>query len=93
MCQLIGAPGSFRCTDSDTNIVLSNTFEYRKPSAKEEARLIEEAKLAGKSVKADMTSRFLGLVTLGRTQIVKIELEERSSDLSNSQGLPTRTKA
>lgn len=84
--------GSFKCTDRDTNIVLSNTFEYRKPSAKEEARLIEEAKIAGKPVKADMTSRFLGLVTIGRAQIVKIELEERRSDLSGPSSLPVRIK-
>ena len=72
--------------------MLSNTFEYRKPSAKEELRLIEEAKLAGKSVKADMTSRFLGLVTIGPLQVVKIELEERRTDIS-SQTLPLRVKA
>ena len=72
--------------------MLSNTFEYRKPSAKEELRLIEEAKLAGKSVKADMTSRFLGLVTIGPRQVVKIELEERRTDIS-SQTLPLRVKA
>lgn len=73
--------------------MLANTFEYRKPSPKEEARVIEEAKLSGKAVTADMTSRFLGLVTIGRAQIVKIELEERRTDTSGGQDLPLRVKS
>ena len=85
--------GAFKCTDSETNVVLSNTFEYRKPSPKEEARAIEEARLSGKAVKADMTSRFLGLVTIGKAQIIKIELEERRTDTSGGQNLPMRIKS
>ena len=73
--------------------MLSNTFEYRKPSPKEEARAIEEAKLSGKPVTADMTSRFLGLVTIGRPQIIKIELEERRTEMSGSQDLPVRVRS
>ncbi|ETN38514.1 uncharacterized protein HMPREF1541_06549 [Cyphellophora europaea CBS 101466] len=84
--------GCFRCTDNETNVVLSNTFEYRKPSAKEEAKAIEEAAQSGKPVKADMTSRFLGLVTVGKEQIVKIELEERRTGAMLEGSLPTRSK-
>jgi hypothetical protein len=93
VCQLKRGAGTFKCTDCDANIVLSNTFEYRKPSAKEEARVIEEARITGKAPKGDMTSRFLGLVTIGRPQFVKIELEERRTDLAGPQGLAVRTKA
>ena len=45
----------------------------------------------GEAAKADMTSRFMGLIVVPKNQIVKIELEERRSE-PTSQELPVRQK-
>jgi hypothetical protein len=102
--------GSFRCTDrvsrtsesrpwvdtlQDSNVILSNAFEYRAPSRKAEAAAIEQARTTGESSKADMTSRFMGLIVIPKHHIVKIELEERRSEpaeTASSQEIPIRPK-
>ncbi|CAJ2500594.1 Uu.00g034470.m01.CDS01 [Anthostomella pinea] len=57
--------GTFKCTDTHTNVVLALTYEYRQPSHQ---KLAEAAAAAANSrsdsVKADMTSRYLGLVVI-----------------------------
>ncbi|KAI8626773.1 hypothetical protein F5Y19DRAFT_478263 [Xylariaceae sp. FL1651] len=69
--------GTFKCTDTDRNVVLSLTYEYRQPS---QQKLAEAAAAAAgtnsQTVKADMTSRYLGLVVIPGEHIVKMEVEE-----------------
>lgn len=72
-----------RATNSslqDRNIILSQTFEYRQPSAK---KRLEAAQNAGDAEKVtlQMSSRFLGLVVVPGMHIAKIELEEFASQL------------
>lgn len=70
--------GTFRCTDNESNVILSNSFEYRMPSQSAEHRALQQARLSGKTVaKADMTSRFVGLIVIPGDKIVKMEVEER----------------
>jgi len=68
--------GVFKCTDNESNIILANSFEYRMPSEAAEETAKREAKLTGKPTRADMTSRFVGLIVVPGKQIVKMELEE-----------------
>lgn len=91
--------GVFKCTDNESNVILSNSFEYRMPSKAAEEKAIEEAAATGKPVKADMTSRFVGLIVVPGHQIVKMELEENrmtgpstSSTAANTSTLSIRTK-
>ncbi|PKS05712.1 hypothetical protein jhhlp_007541 [Lomentospora prolificans] len=72
--------GQFRCIDPDHNIVLSQTFEYRQPSAQ---KRLEAAQVSGASEKTNlqMTSRFLGLVVIPGQHIAKVELEEFACQL------------
>ncbi|KAI0548390.1 hypothetical protein F4679DRAFT_322552 [Xylaria curta] len=76
--------GTFKCTDTDRNVVLSLTYEYRQPS---QQKLAEAAAAAASSssetVKADMTSRYLGLVVIPGEHIVKMEVEEFTSQVKN----------
>jgi small nuclear ribonucleoprotein (snRNP)-like protein len=84
--------GTFKATDQEANIILSNTFEYRKPSAKEEARVLAEAanaKEGAKPARADMSQRYIGLVTVGKAHFRKIELEDKAFP---GHSLPTRSK-
>lgn len=87
--------GTFRCTDNETNIILSNSFEYRMPSKSAEQKAKEEASTTGKAVaKANMTSRFVGLIVVPNEQIVRMEVEERripSSGLGSSLTLRGRS--
>jgi len=75
--------GIFRCTDSDSNVILSNAFEYRLPSKAAEQAAKQQ------SSRADMTSRFVGLVVVPGKQIEKMEVEEKRDWPS----LPVRTRA
>lgn len=75
----------------DSNIILSNTFEYRSPSKKAEVAAVEQVAKTGASSKADMTSRFMGLIVVPKHQIVRVELEERRNE-STGQELPVRPK-
>ncbi|KAI1132768.1 hypothetical protein F5Y10DRAFT_185465 [Nemania abortiva] len=74
--------GTFKCTDTDRNVVLSLTYEYRQPS---QQKLVEAAAAAAsansQTVKADMTSRYLGLVVIPGEHIVKTEVEEFTSQV------------
>ena len=96
--------GSFRCTDrvgsvefclanidraKDSNIILSNAFEYRAPSEKAKEAAIEQLQQTGEPTEADMTSRFMGLIVIPKHQIVKIDLEGRRSE-PTVQELPVR---
>lgn len=85
--------GVFKCTDNESNVILSNSFEYRMPSKAAEEKAIEEAAATGKPVKADMTSRFVGLIVVPGHQIVKIELEETRTMASASSAMAANTSA
>ncbi|KAI1147106.1 LSM domain-containing protein [Nemania diffusa] len=74
--------GTFKCTDTDRNVVLSITYEYRQPS---QQKLTEAAAAAAsansQTVKADMSSRYLGLVVIPGEHIAKMEVEEFTSQV------------
>lgn len=70
------------CCLQDENVILANTYEYRQPSAKEQAEAAKAAATSGGTVKMDMTSRYLGLVVVPGQHIVKIEVEEFASQLN-----------
>jgi len=58
-------------------------------TAKKEA--IERSKSTGQPGKADMTSRFVGLIVIPGHQIVKMEVEEKR-EWSGNQSLSVRAK-
>ena len=84
--------GEFKCTDNvlrphpiltsvlmknqEMNIILAKTYEYRLPTEKAKKEAIERQKVEGGAGKADMTSRFLGLVVVPGQHIIKLEVEE-----------------
>ncbi|RFU24598.1 hypothetical protein B7463_g11740, partial [Scytalidium lignicola] len=75
--------GQFKCTDTDLNIILSHTFEYRLPPPPKPSEMAE----AGKDkVVLDMKSRYMGLVVVPGEHIVKIELEEFESQVAGRSG-------
>ncbi|PSR76107.1 hypothetical protein BD289DRAFT_378898 [Coniella lustricola] len=77
--------GEFKCTDPDRNIVLAYTYEYRQPSAEQLAAAAEKSIQAGdKTVKLDMTHRYLGLVVVPGEHIVKIEKEDFASQMKRT---------
>ncbi|KAN0092110.1 hypothetical protein V8E51_017957 [Hyaloscypha variabilis] len=65
--------GQFKCTDSDRNIILSQTFEYRLPPPPK--HLNEE------TVTLDMTSRYMGLIVVPGEYVERIEVEEFESQV------------
>ncbi|KAG6149062.1 hypothetical protein E4U27_006234 [Claviceps purpurea] len=82
--------GCFKCTDHDQNIVLSDTFEYRRrPSAPSEKapETPSDAALSAETQSApaaddgsgNMSSRYLGMVVVPGQHVVKMELEEFAS--------------
>ncbi|KAF3764513.1 hypothetical protein M406DRAFT_260622 [Cryphonectria parasitica EP155] len=74
--------GDFKCTDPDQNIVLAYTYEYRQPSAQQRAQAAEESAAAGeKSLKMEMSHRYLGLVVVPGEHIVRIEKEDFASQM------------
>jgi len=85
--------GSFKCTDPGANIVLHNAHEYRQPSAQKLAEAAREAEAAAAAapgsnitVKAPMTWRSLGLVTIPWKQVVKVEKEQFASQMRKPRG-------
>ncbi|KIV94691.1 hypothetical protein, variant 2 [Exophiala mesophila] len=84
--------GTFRCTDGDSNMILSNAFEYRMPSQAAEEAAIQQAMATGQTARADMTSRFVGLIVVPGKQITKVEVEERRDGPGVSHGLSIRTR-
>ncbi|KAI0976858.1 hypothetical protein F4678DRAFT_126960 [Xylaria arbuscula] len=81
--------GSFKCTDTDRNVVLALTYEYRQPSQRKIAEATSAAAAAAApgtspaTIKADMVSRYLGLVVIPGEHIVKMEVEEFTSQAKN----------
>ncbi|KFY17606.1 hypothetical protein V492_00535 [Pseudogymnoascus sp. VKM F-4246] len=71
--------GEFKCTDSDRNIILAHTYEYRLPS---ESSLPQTSETG--SVTLEMTSRYLGLVVVPGEHITKIELEQFASQMKST---------
>lgn len=76
--------GVFKCTDNESNIILGNAFEYRMPSKAAEAAALAQAASTGLPVKANMTSRFVGLIVIPGHQITKMEVEESRIATSTS---------
>lgn len=76
----------------DSNIILSNAFEYRMPSKAAEEAAIEQAMTSGQTARADMTSRFVGLIVVPGKHITKMEVEERRDGSGVSHGLSIRTR-
>ncbi|KAK0670376.1 hypothetical protein QBC41DRAFT_318025 [Cercophora samala] len=79
--------GSFKCTDSDCNLVLQHTYEYRPPSLSQlqSAATTTTTTTTTTKVVMDMTSRYLGLVVVPGQYITKIEVEEFASQLKKKQ--------
>ncbi|KAM7206623.1 hypothetical protein V8F33_000266 [Rhypophila sp. PSN 637] len=89
--------GQFKCTDPESNIILQYTYEYRYPSQSTIAAAAaasssstpstSTAKLpeTGNTVRVDMNSRYLGLVSVPGKYITKIEVEEFASQVRNHQ--------
>jgi hypothetical protein len=73
----------------NSNIVLSLTHEYRQPSPQEVAEAAAKAD-SSKILKAEMTSRYLGLIVVPGQYIVKIEVEEFVSQMKNRSILERR---
>jgi len=70
--------GEFKCTDNESNIILAKTYEYRLPTEKAKREALERTAAGDRACKADMTSRFVGLVVVPGKHIVKLEVEQRS---------------
>ena len=90
--------GIFKCTDNESNIILANSFEYRMPSKSAEEKALAEAQATGKPPKADMTSRFVGLIVVPGLQIVEVKLEETkfstpATASASAPALTIRTKS
>lgn len=85
--------GTFKCTDNESNVILGNAFEYRMPSKTAAEKAIAEAVATGKPARADMTSRFVGLIVIPGKQITKMELEESRipGPATASQAAPSLT--
>ncbi|KAI1205370.1 Sm-like ribonucleoprotein [Annulohypoxylon truncatum] len=78
--------GTFKCTDTHSNVVLSLCYEYRQPSQQKLAEAAAAAAASGsgkETVTADMTSRYLGLVVVPGEHIVKMEVEEFASQVKS----------
>lgn len=83
--------GTFQCTDNDSNVILSNSFEYRMPSQATEPEALAKVQTTGQSSRMSMTSRFVGLIVIPGKQIAKMEVEERR-EWPSGQSLSVRTK-
>ncbi|KAI0384142.1 Sm-like ribonucleoprotein [Hypomontagnella monticulosa] len=82
--------GTFKCTDTHSNVVLSLTYEYRQPSQQKLAEAASSSDPAKGTVTADMTSRYLGLVVVPGEHIVKMEVEEFASQAKSRSILERR---
>lgn len=73
--------GQMKCTDSERNIILAMTHEYRQPSEADIKRATQRHEQSGQigNVKVDMKKRFVGLVVVPGQYITKIELETYGS--------------
>ncbi|KAF2203955.1 hypothetical protein GQ43DRAFT_388975 [Delitschia confertaspora ATCC 74209] len=66
--------GQMKCTDKDLNIILSLTYEYRKPSSAIIQRAIQAS--GNPSASVPWNSRYVGLVVVPGEHVTKIEYEE-----------------
>jgi N-alpha-acetyltransferase 38, NatC auxiliary subunit len=64
--------------NQERNIILAKTYEYRMPTEKAKKEAIERQKVGRGVGKADMTSRFLGLVVVPGQHIIKLEVEDKN---------------
>ncbi|KAF7887873.1 uncharacterized protein EAF01_011027 [Botrytis porri] len=81
--------GEFKCTDSDLNIILSETYEYRIPhsppaptssSPQPQDPTSSPPELQSQPL-LNITPRWLGLVVVPGAHILRIELEEFESQV------------
>ncbi|KAL1966629.1 hypothetical protein VTN77DRAFT_4040 [Rasamsonia byssochlamydoides] len=77
--------GTFKCTDTDRNIILAGTYEYRFPSPSAVKAAAETTSTDTGKIKVDMTSRLIGLVVVPGQHITRIELEENQNELSTQR--------
>ncbi|KAH9892965.1 Sm-like ribonucleoprotein [Xylariomycetidae sp. FL2044] len=75
--------GTFKCTDTHRNVVLSLTYEYRQPSQRQLAEAAAAAAVDAETISANMSSRYLGLVVIPGQHIVKMEVEEFASQVKS----------
>ncbi|KAF7956218.1 hypothetical protein EAE96_005138 [Botrytis aclada] len=86
--------GEFKCTDSDLNVILSETYEYRIPpspptSTSTPTPTSSSSPQSPESTSAtppsqpllNITARWLGLVVVPGAHILRIELEEFESQV------------
>ncbi|KAK0122034.1 hypothetical protein ONS95_010299 [Cadophora gregata] len=72
--------GQFKCTDSDLNIILAQTYEYRLP-APPKPKPSPSTTNSSIPIVQDMTSRYVGLVVVPGDYITRIEVEEFESQM------------
>ncbi|KAB8298597.1 hypothetical protein EYC80_000776 [Monilinia laxa] len=84
--------GNFKCTDSDLNIILSETYEYRippfAPQSPPPPSSINPSTTPIKPL-VDIVPRWLGLVVVPGEHIVRIELEEFESQVRGRKTVGT----
>lgn len=83
--------GTFKCVDNENNVILSTTHEYRMPTEKAQRRAESELAAGRGNGRADMTSRFVGLIVIPGKEITKIEVEG-PRPTQNQTALPVRSK-
>ncbi|KAI1436791.1 hypothetical protein GGR50DRAFT_170346 [Xylaria sp. CBS 124048] len=75
--------GDFKCTDTDRNLVLAATYEYRQSSG-QSATGATTVTLGSKSDTAhEIPARHLGLIVIPGEHIVKVEVEEFTSQVKS----------
>jgi N-alpha-acetyltransferase 38, NatC auxiliary subunit len=61
----------------ESNIILAKTYEYRVSTENAKKEAVERQQAGEGAGKANMTSRFLGLVVVPGQHITKLEVEEK----------------
>ena len=91
--------GAFKCTDNESNVILSNSFEYRMPTETARETAISSATESGHA-KAAMSSRFVGLIVIPGFRIQQIQLESHlpqplptANTTTTSSNLAVRSKS
>lgn len=67
-------------TLQESNIILAKTYEYRMPTQKAKREAVENAEAGRRIGRADMTSRFVGLIVVPGKHIVKLEVEMKQAE-------------
>ncbi|KAL1998561.1 hypothetical protein VTN02DRAFT_5968 [Thermoascus thermophilus] len=84
--------GTFKCTDTDRNIILAGTYEFRFPSpsaiqqAAAAAATPDGQDASRDTIKLDLSSRLIGLVVVPGQHITRIELEETPDEIRAREG-------